>query len=381
METIGRLSGPELTAEDGRAYRAGDRIITLCPGPQGAWVTSQTATVTAVDPEQRTLQAVTPDGQQLSFGSDDIGPGKVDWGYAITAYRSQGATVDTAHVLADGGGRELAYVAMSRARQQSHVYLAAPSRVEALPRLVWQWEQQRRQHWVTAPAGPSIEQLRAERQRLIDTIPPGVAQRLAAVRAEQTAAQRDIDHLNTGAGRWATPRSATPSVAATKRSGRTGEPNDEQPTPPSASLPAVQLDGPNRPPRPTSTTPPPTSTTPPPTWTPPSSPTEHTSTRRRKSCPTTPTSSPTPIKRAPPSSPPTPRSPTRSPNSTARSPRPNERGQDPRPDPTIFGGTVPPTADTAAGAPAARHGRLIRPRHPEPRTPDPASRSSSEPGR
>lgn len=35
----------------------------------------------------------------------------------------QGATVDRAHVFADGGGRELAYVAMSRARESSQVYV------------------------------------------------------------------------------------------------------------------------------------------------------------------------------------------------------------------------------------------------------------------
>ena len=30
--------------------------------------------------------------------------------------------MDNGHVLADGGGRELAYVAMSRARQTNHIY-------------------------------------------------------------------------------------------------------------------------------------------------------------------------------------------------------------------------------------------------------------------
>jgi len=50
-ERSGRLTGPELTAPGGRTYRAGDQVITLAPGPQGAWVTSQAARVTAVDPE------------------------------------------------------------------------------------------------------------------------------------------------------------------------------------------------------------------------------------------------------------------------------------------------------------------------------------------
>jgi hypothetical protein len=40
-ERSGRLTGTELTPPGGRTYRAGDRVITLAPGPHGAWVTSQ----------------------------------------------------------------------------------------------------------------------------------------------------------------------------------------------------------------------------------------------------------------------------------------------------------------------------------------------------
>ena len=32
---LDRLSGPELEAPGGRRYRAGDRVITLSPGPDG----------------------------------------------------------------------------------------------------------------------------------------------------------------------------------------------------------------------------------------------------------------------------------------------------------------------------------------------------------
>jgi ATP-dependent exoDNAse (exonuclease V) alpha subunit len=37
-----------------------------------------------------------------------------------------------AHVLEDGGGRELAYVAMSRARRASYAYMASPKLDEAV---------------------------------------------------------------------------------------------------------------------------------------------------------------------------------------------------------------------------------------------------------
>ena len=64
--------------------------------------------VTAIDPEAQTLTAITPDGRQLHMGADDIGADRLGYGYAITGHHAQGATVEVAHVLDDGGGRELA---------------------------------------------------------------------------------------------------------------------------------------------------------------------------------------------------------------------------------------------------------------------------------
>ncbi|MGD0876284.1 MAG: hypothetical protein ABSA14_15060 [Acidimicrobiales bacterium] len=95
----GRLTGPELVAPGGRTYRSGDEVITLAPGPHGAWVTSQAARVTAVDPEAQILTAVTPDGRQLHMGAEDIGADRLAYGYAITAHRAQGTTFEVAHVL------------------------------------------------------------------------------------------------------------------------------------------------------------------------------------------------------------------------------------------------------------------------------------------
>lgn len=145
---LGRLDGPELHTPDGRVFQAGEQIITLTPGPQGAWTTSQRATVTAVHPDQ---QAITAGGAELHIDGEYLGPDRVGYGYAATVHRCQGATLDTAHVLADGGGRELAYVAMSRARGPSHVHVVGVDPRQAVQRLAWDWDTQRRQAWTHQP--------------------------------------------------------------------------------------------------------------------------------------------------------------------------------------------------------------------------------------
>jgi hypothetical protein len=91
-------------------------------------------------------------------------------------HRAQGATVDVAHVLDDCGGRELAYVAMSRSRLASHFYVTAPDLSEPSQRLAWSWDDERRQQWVTDPTS--------------------AAEHLEALRA-------DLTDLRTGTGRWA----------------------------------------------------------------------------------------------------------------------------------------------------------------------------------
>jgi len=204
-ERSGRLTGPELTAPGGRTYRAGDQVITLAPGPKGAWVTSQAARVTAVDPEAETLTAITPDGRQLHMSAEYIGADRVAHGYAITAHRAQGTTVEVAHVLDDGGGRELAYVAMSRARNASHVYTTAPDLDQAAQRLTWSWDDERRQQWATdrARAAQRLAELRAEHRELIGSIPPDVTDQLAHVHEQQAAFEKDLADLRTGAGWWA----------------------------------------------------------------------------------------------------------------------------------------------------------------------------------
>lgn len=202
-ESCGHLSGPELHASEGRVFRAGDRIITLTPGPRGAWTTSQQATVTAVDLEQSSISAVTPDGNRLHITGDYLGADRLAYGYAITAHRSQGATVATAHFLADGGGRELAYVAMSRARGESHVYLAGVAPAQAAERLAWEWSPARRQVWTLQPQDVSLADLHLDRQDLLRQIPSVPAGHLEQLEREHRHLARDLELLRNGQGNWA----------------------------------------------------------------------------------------------------------------------------------------------------------------------------------
>jgi conjugative relaxase-like TrwC/TraI family protein len=201
---LGRLSGPELEAPGGRRYRAGDRVVTLSPGPDGAWVTSQRAVVTSVDVEARALTAVTPEGTELHIGPEHIGADKLGHAYAVTAHRCQGATVDVTHALEDGGGRELAYVAMSRARHESHVHVVAHDATDAAERLAWAWEQQRRQTWaLDKEPVKSLAELYVERNRLAASVPADHSAELDRHRQQLARLDQDARDLADGTGRWA----------------------------------------------------------------------------------------------------------------------------------------------------------------------------------
>jgi len=153
MADTGRLNGAELEV-DGTGYRTGDRIVTLAPGSNRDTVTSQRGVVISVDVDARSLLVRMDDGREHRFGTDDIGADRLGYGYATTVHRSQGATVDVAHLFADGGGRELGYVAMSRARHASHVHVVADSADQAVEDLVRDWSVERRQTWAIDTGRP-----------------------------------------------------------------------------------------------------------------------------------------------------------------------------------------------------------------------------------
>ncbi len=149
----GWLTGPEVVAPGGVPYRAGDRIVTLAPFA-GKVVTSETGVVDDVHLDDGSVTVTFDDGQRIRLPRNATADDRLAHGYAITVHRSQGATFDTIHDLEDGGGRELAYVGLSRARLRANVYVEADDLAQAVDDLSYGWSIERRQEWVIDRATP-----------------------------------------------------------------------------------------------------------------------------------------------------------------------------------------------------------------------------------
>jgi ATP-dependent exoDNAse (exonuclease V) alpha subunit len=173
----GRVFGPEV-----HGFAVGDRVVATQPIPGVKMVNSERATVIAVNPAWGLIDLQGDDGRLLpGIQGDELD--RLDYGYATTVHRSQGATVETAHVLADGGGRELAYVAMSRARETTEVYVVADDLEMALEDLKVEWKSERRPRWAIDTGLPSTTEAR-DRQQELDQAQ--IANVLAIARHERT---------------------------------------------------------------------------------------------------------------------------------------------------------------------------------------------------
>jgi DNA repair exonuclease SbcCD ATPase subunit len=90
-----------------------------------------------------------------------------------------------AHALEDGGGRELAYVKLSRARERSTVYVVADDLEQAVEDLARGWSVSRRLRWAIDTGVPSRGPERPQPTRHVD---PHVR---AALRHGRLVAERD----------------------------------------------------------------------------------------------------------------------------------------------------------------------------------------------
>ena len=148
-DQLGHLHGDDLVAAGGRPYAVGDLVVTVAPNPAAQLVTSQHLTVTAVDYDAQTLTVRTDDGRLVALTAGEIDRRHLDHAYALTVHRAQGATYDRAHVYADGGGRELGYVAMSRARDRTTLHAVADDLPQAIEDLHTDWSHENRQRWIS----------------------------------------------------------------------------------------------------------------------------------------------------------------------------------------------------------------------------------------
>jgi Ti-type conjugative transfer relaxase TraA len=125
MHTARRLTGPTLTV-GGADLQAGDRIVCLRNHRRLGVVNGTRATILAVDPHLRAIDAVTDDGRPIRLDRLYLDAGHVTHGYAITGHKAQGLTVEHTYVLgSEALYREWGYVALSRGRQTNRLYQTA----------------------------------------------------------------------------------------------------------------------------------------------------------------------------------------------------------------------------------------------------------------
>jgi hypothetical protein len=104
-------------------YRVGEQVlVTVNDYPRGL-LNGCRGTVTTLDLERTSLTARLDDGRTVQLDRDYLQTGQLTHGYALTAHKAQGTTVDVAllwgtQVLT----RETGYVAMSRGRERNTLY-------------------------------------------------------------------------------------------------------------------------------------------------------------------------------------------------------------------------------------------------------------------
>ena len=171
--------------------------------------------VSAVEPGAGWLVATMDDGRAQHFSAELTGADRLAHGYATTVHRAQGATCEAAYTFSDGGGRELAYVAMSRGRALNCTVAVADDLQQATDDLVRDWSKERRWHWAidqgtptTVPRRELVTDLALRRAALdLDRkvvaalVPVDVTQELEAAHEARDRARQDLENLRQGRGR------------------------------------------------------------------------------------------------------------------------------------------------------------------------------------
>jgi Ti-type conjugative transfer relaxase TraA len=123
LVAAGEVVGPALEFPSGE-FAVGDQVMTLRNRRALGVQNGMRATVVAVDLDGGTLTVATDDGRRLELPRAYLEAGHLAYGYAVTAHKAQGLTVERAFVLGgDEVYREWGYTALSRAREAARLYL------------------------------------------------------------------------------------------------------------------------------------------------------------------------------------------------------------------------------------------------------------------
>jgi hypothetical protein len=113
--------GPDLDTATARQFALGDEVVCLRNARPLSVINGTRGTVAGFDGEHLVIE--TASGQRL-LPLGYLEAGHLDYGYATTVHKAQGATYDRAFVLAtDALTREAGYVAMSRARHGTELFV------------------------------------------------------------------------------------------------------------------------------------------------------------------------------------------------------------------------------------------------------------------
>jgi Ti-type conjugative transfer relaxase TraA len=123
LHRAGALGDKEIEAA-GKELAEGDRVIAGRNDHRTGLANGSRGTVIEVDTKGRRLTVRLDDGRKIDVPAGYLDEGHLDHGYAMTAHRAQGTTVDRAYVLgSDELYREWGYTALSRHRDEAHFYV------------------------------------------------------------------------------------------------------------------------------------------------------------------------------------------------------------------------------------------------------------------
>jgi conjugative relaxase-like TrwC/TraI family protein len=125
MRSAGRLGEDEVAIAD-RSFAVGDRVLLVRNQATLDVDNGDRGLVVDVDADERALTVALDAGREVRIPDWYLDAGWVDHGYALTAHKLQSTTVDRTFALAvEGLYQEAGYSIASRARHETHFYLAS----------------------------------------------------------------------------------------------------------------------------------------------------------------------------------------------------------------------------------------------------------------